>query len=350
VHWSPPRSRARALYLVGAVALGSPPGATDSPIQVSAWFRDHHDAVRVYAWTAAFGTLAFAVVAGVIRGMLPAPFGDVFLLGAGAFIIETAVQTWLWAGLALHPGLLAPSTARRVLDVASFWGPILTGATTTMIGAVTVLGPRRESARHDPPEQQHADEGDHEREDRQARADDAEDGQQEADHPGDSGDTAHDDHPVGALLANALRGVAGSALEIGHGCSARLRVALQATEVQQHTGLVSDDPRVVARRHVERVARAELALGAVVHQQRHAALKDVADVLDLAGVRARDRLDVLRPAPAGLEGPAADRMPIEVDELDPTHVRLELPHLVGALESLAGKLCHVVLLTMDGGM
>jgi hypothetical protein len=27
-----------------------------------------------------------------------------------------------------------------VLDVASFWGPILTGATMTMIGAVTLLG------------------------------------------------------------------------------------------------------------------------------------------------------------------------------------------------------------------
>ena len=98
--------------------------------------------MRVYAWTAAFGTLAFAVVAGMIRGMLPAPFGDVFLLGAGAFIIETAVQAWLWAGLALHPALLAPSTARLVLDVASFWGPVLTGATTTMIGAVTLLGLR----------------------------------------------------------------------------------------------------------------------------------------------------------------------------------------------------------------
>jgi hypothetical protein len=39
-----------------------------------------------------FGTLAFAVVAGIIRGLLPAPFGDVFLLGAAAFIVENAVQ------------------------------------------------------------------------------------------------------------------------------------------------------------------------------------------------------------------------------------------------------------------
>jgi hypothetical protein len=129
---------AGALYLAGAIALGSPPEATDSPAQVAAWFRDHHDAARLYAWTATFGTLAFAVAAGIVRGVLPAPSGDVFLLGAAAFIGETAVQAWCWAGLALHP--LEPAAARLVLDVATFWGPVLTGATTTMIGAVTVLG------------------------------------------------------------------------------------------------------------------------------------------------------------------------------------------------------------------
>ena len=65
-----------------------------------------------------------------------------FLLGMAAFVVETAVQAWCWAALALHPRSLEPATARLVLDVASFWGPVLTGATTTMIGAVTVLGLR----------------------------------------------------------------------------------------------------------------------------------------------------------------------------------------------------------------
>lgn len=131
---------AAVLYLVGGIALGSPPEAADSPAQVVAWFSDHQDAARTYAWTAAFGTLAFAVVAGIIRGILPAPHRDVFLLGAAAFIVETAVQAWCWAALALHPDTLDPAAARTILDIASFWGPILTGATMTMIGAVTVLG------------------------------------------------------------------------------------------------------------------------------------------------------------------------------------------------------------------
>jgi len=131
-----------ALYLIGAAALGSPPTATDSPGRVVAWFGDHDGDARLYAWTATFGTLAFAITAGLIRQTLPSVFGDIFLLGAAAFIVETALQAWFWAGLALHPSSLAPATARLVLDIASFWGPVLTGATMTMIGAVTVLGLR----------------------------------------------------------------------------------------------------------------------------------------------------------------------------------------------------------------
>jgi hypothetical protein len=83
---------------------------------------------------------SLSVVAGIVRGLLPAPSRDVFLLGAAAFVVETAVQAWCWAALALHPDSLEPATARTVLDIASFWGPVLTGATTAMIGSVTVLG------------------------------------------------------------------------------------------------------------------------------------------------------------------------------------------------------------------
>jgi hypothetical protein len=133
---------AAILYIVGAVALGSPPEATDSPAQVVAWFQDHQDSARLYAWTAALGTLTFAIIAGLIRTTLPEAAGNVFLLGAAVLIVETAIQAWFWAGLSLHSDSLEPATARLVLDVASFWAPILTGATTTMIGAVTVLGLR----------------------------------------------------------------------------------------------------------------------------------------------------------------------------------------------------------------
>jgi hypothetical protein len=84
------------------------------------------------------GALAFAVFAGIVRGLLPAPHSSIFLLGAAAFTIENAIQGWLWGALTLHP--LDPAIARTVYDIAIFWGPLLTGSTMTMIGAVTVLG------------------------------------------------------------------------------------------------------------------------------------------------------------------------------------------------------------------
>ena len=135
-----------ALYVTGAVALGTPPQVSDSPETIAAWFLDNRDAARLYAWTAAFATLAVATIAAIIRGLLPAPHRDVFLLGAAAFVIETAVQAWFWAGLALDPASLDPATARLAFSVVSFWGPVLTGATMAMIGAVTALGLRARPA------------------------------------------------------------------------------------------------------------------------------------------------------------------------------------------------------------
>src|SRR5918911_823955 len=78
------------------------------------------------------------------------------------------------------------------------------------------------------------------------------------------------------------------------------RVSLESAEVEEHAALALD-PGVVAGRHVERLARADVQLAAVVHPDGHRALENVADVLDLAAVGAAQRLHVLRPAPAGLE-------------------------------------------------
>ena len=105
-----------------------------------AWFRDHGDAARVYAWTGTLGTLSFAVAAAIIALPLPRPYREVFVLGAAALVVENAVAAWFWAALALRPRSLEPSSARLVLDLATLWGPVLTGAAMTMNGAVTALG------------------------------------------------------------------------------------------------------------------------------------------------------------------------------------------------------------------
>jgi hypothetical protein len=75
----------------------------------------------------------------LLRGMLPPPHRDVFLFGATVIAASTAVWTWTWAGLALHAGALDPAITRTVLDIALFFGPVLTGATTTMMAPVTLL-------------------------------------------------------------------------------------------------------------------------------------------------------------------------------------------------------------------
>jgi len=130
------------LYVASVVALGTPPGSADTGAQVVVWFREHRDGVRWSVWALTVMAPLLALMFTLLRRLLPAPHCDVFLIGAIAFLVTTAVQAWTWGGLALHADRLEPATARTVLDVALFWGPVLTGATLTMMAPVTVLALR----------------------------------------------------------------------------------------------------------------------------------------------------------------------------------------------------------------
>src|SRR4051812_35430796 len=133
------------LYVAATVALGSPPDARDSGASVAAWFRDNDGQVRTWMWLLTLSAPLFAVYAALIRERLPAPHRDVFFFGAIAFAAETAVQGWVWAGMAWHADQLQAATARTLLDVASFWGPVLTGTTIAMLAPVVLLALRREA-------------------------------------------------------------------------------------------------------------------------------------------------------------------------------------------------------------
>src|SRR5262249_35962611 len=67
------------------------------------------------------------------------PHRDVFVIGAISFSVCTAVFSWTLGGLALHADAMDPAIARGLLDVAVFYGPVLTSATTTMMAPVTLL-------------------------------------------------------------------------------------------------------------------------------------------------------------------------------------------------------------------
>jgi hypothetical protein len=128
-----------ALGVFGLAAVGDAPKATDTGEQVVAWFRTHGSGVRWSVWAGTISAPLLSVVVALLRRVLPAPHRDVFLMGGTAIVAATAVQSWTSAGLALHADQLQPATARTVLDVALFFGPVLTGAFITLIAPVTLL-------------------------------------------------------------------------------------------------------------------------------------------------------------------------------------------------------------------
>ena len=131
------------LVFASLYVLGTPPAAAESGPQVVAWFRENRDAVRWAVWMLTVSIPPLAVMIALLRRLLPSPHRDVFLVGGVTFLVMGGVFTWTLAALALHPDTLEPAIARTVLDVAVFFGPVLTGATTTMMAPVTLLALRR---------------------------------------------------------------------------------------------------------------------------------------------------------------------------------------------------------------
>ena len=129
-------------YAIALAALGTVPHADDTGQQVVDWFREHGTTVRWSVWATTVAAPVSAVLFVLLRRLLPAPHRDVFLVGAILWIAATMAETWFAAGLALHADRLEPATARTVLDVAIFFGPVLTGATVTTMAPVTVLALR----------------------------------------------------------------------------------------------------------------------------------------------------------------------------------------------------------------
>jgi hypothetical protein len=127
-------------------ALGTPPDASATGEQVAAWFVANAASVRWFGWLTTISAPFVAVMIAILRTLLPAPHRDVFLLGGAGLLVTGCVQAWIWLGLALHPGQLDAPVARTLLDVAVFWGPVLTAFTMMMIGPVTVVAFERDSA------------------------------------------------------------------------------------------------------------------------------------------------------------------------------------------------------------
>ena len=85
-----------------------------------------------------------------------------------------------------------------------------------------------------------------------------------------------------------------------------LRVVAGPEPVDDHDGLVPDDPRVMPARERRDVARLGRELRAVVHADREAAGHVVLEVRRLAALRPGDRLQIVGPTPPWLEHEPAD--------------------------------------------
>jgi hypothetical protein len=127
------------LYCAGGAVLGQLPAGAASGEEVVGWFAGHGWQIRAAVWLWTMEAVASATFVALVRNRLPAPHRDVFLIGGATFIAESAVSTWILAGMSWHTAQLAPQTARTLLDVASFWGPVLNGSTIAMLGSVVLL-------------------------------------------------------------------------------------------------------------------------------------------------------------------------------------------------------------------
>src|SRR5918912_464732 len=114
--------------------------------------------------------------------------------------------------------------------------------------------------------------------------------------------------------------------------SAAFRVVAGAVPVDDHDRLVAEDPGVVAARQRRDVTGAGDKLGAVVHPDRQPSRDVVLEVGRLAAVGTRDRLDVVRPAPARLQNQPPDLAAADLENLGAPVGKLA--RLVGRLEAL----------------
>ena len=115
------------LLAAGHLLTGArPPDVTASGDQVVAYFRDQGAAIRLSAWLTIIALLPFGVLVAWFRRQVRGAARDVLLLGGAAYVIVQTVWQVLSVAPALHPDQLDPRTARTLLDVAAYVGPMLT--------------------------------------------------------------------------------------------------------------------------------------------------------------------------------------------------------------------------------
>ena len=134
-----------ALYATGTAFLGTPVRIDASPADTQAWLQARQDAIPVMVVSFALAIIPFFVLVAWTRRALPEVYGYAFLGATAAFVTQAAVVLWFFAGAAVHADTIDPQTARALLDVASYFGPVLTTTIVVMSGAVGLAALREGS-------------------------------------------------------------------------------------------------------------------------------------------------------------------------------------------------------------
>jgi len=130
------------LFGVGTAFLGTPLQVDDSPADTVAWLQLHQADVPVAVVCFALSAIPFLTWAAWVRRALPDVYGYAFLAGAGAFVAQFVASSWFLSGAALHADTIDPQTARSLLDVGAYFGPLLTTTDVVMAGAVALAALR----------------------------------------------------------------------------------------------------------------------------------------------------------------------------------------------------------------
>jgi hypothetical protein len=131
-----------ALYVVGTAFLGTPLQVDDSPADTVAWLKLHQADVPVAVVCLSLSVIPFLTLVAWVRRALPEIYGYAFLAASGAFAAQILVSTWFLSGTALHADSIDPQTARSLLDVGAYFGPVLTTTDVVMAGAVALAALR----------------------------------------------------------------------------------------------------------------------------------------------------------------------------------------------------------------
>lgn len=126
------------LFGVATALIPSPPHVEDSGQKVVNWLNKHHDDVPIASQLFLLAVIPFLVLVAWTRRALPALHGYAFLAAAGAFVGQAMIGVWITAALALHSSSVAPETARTLMDVSSYFGPVLTATDVVLAGAVAL--------------------------------------------------------------------------------------------------------------------------------------------------------------------------------------------------------------------